>query len=159
MLFPVECLYWQILYLLSELNSAQNCYFSFKNLLIGLFVVSTLILDIYSWNASGINNRFGWRTLNEILWHLFHKLHNCWKSWWSVKTGVRVEIFLYNYFAVENLIEFYISSDFSAHFIHHFIGGNICVPGSHQWQGYMAVIYIKWVESTCSFYISTLNFH
>lgn len=66
MLFPVECLYWQILYLLSELNSAQNRNFSFKNLLIGLFVVLTLILDIYSWNASGINNRLGWRTLNEI---------------------------------------------------------------------------------------------
>lgn len=159
MLFPVECLYWQILYLLSELNSAQNCYFSFKNLLIGLFVVSTLILDIYSWNASGINNRFGWRTLNEILWHLFHKLHNYWKKLVKCKDGVRVEIFLYNYFALENLIEFYISLDFSAHFIHHFIGGNICVPGSHQWLGYMAVIYIKWVESTCSFYISTLNFH
>lgn len=54
------------------------------------------------------------------------------KSWWSVKTGVWVEIFLYNYFAVENLIDFYISLDFSAHFIHHFIGGNICVPGSHS---------------------------
>lgn len=53
------------------------------------------------------------------------------KSWWSVETSVRVEIFL-NYFAVENLIEFYISLDFSAHFIHHFIGGNICVPGSHS---------------------------
>lgn len=66
MLFPVECLYWQILYLLSELNSAQNCYFSFKNLLIGLFVASTSILDIYSWNAGGINNRLGWRTLNEL---------------------------------------------------------------------------------------------
>lgn len=63
------------------------------------------------------------------------------KSWWSVKTGVRVEIFLYNYFAVENLIEFYISSDFSAHFIHHFIGGNICVPGSHQWR-------VTWLSST-----------
>lgn len=66
MLFPVECLYWQILYLLSELNSAQNCYFSFKKLLIGLFVASTSILDIYSWNAGGINNRLGWRTLNEL---------------------------------------------------------------------------------------------
>lgn len=49
------------------------------------------------------------------------------KSWWSVKTGVRVEIFLYNYFAVENLIEFYISSDFSAHFIHHISLGEIYV--------------------------------
>lgn len=156
MLFPVECLYWQILYLLSELNSAQNCYFSFKNLLIiGLFVVSTLILDIYSWNASGINNRFGWRTLNEILWHLFHKLHNCWKKLVKCKDRCKGGDISIQLLCSGKLIEFYISLDFSAHFI----GGNICVPGSHQWLGYMAVIYIKWVESTCSFYISTLNFH
>lgn len=53
------------------------------------------------------------------------------KSWWSVKIGVRVEIFLYNYFVVENLIEFYISLDFFVYFIYYFIGGNICVLGSY----------------------------
>lgn len=53
------------------------------------------------------------------------------KSWWSVKIGVRVEIFLYNYFVVENLIEFYISLDFFVNFIYYFIGGNICVLGSY----------------------------
>lgn len=63
------------------------------------------------------------------------------------------------YLAVEYFIEFYISSDFSAHFFNHFIGGNklyqeVTVTGLF----YMAVIYSKWVESTCSFIISTLNF-
>lgn len=64
------------------------------------------------------------------------------KSWWSVKTGVRVEIFLYNYFAVENLIEFYISSDFSAHFIHHISLGEIYV--------YQEVTsdWVTWLSST-----------
>lgn len=64
------------------------------------------------------------------------------KSWWSVKTGVRVEIFLYNYFAVENLIEFYISSNFSAHFIHHISLGEIYV--------YQEVTsdWVTWLSST-----------
>lgn len=61
-----------------------------------------------------------------------------------MKTSVRVEIFLYNYLAVEYFIEFYISSNFSAHFFNHFIGGNklyqeVTVTGLF----YMAVIYSK----------------
>lgn len=49
------------------------------------------------------------------------------KSWWSVKIGVRVEIFLYNYFVVENLIEFYISLDFFVYFIYYILLGEIYV--------------------------------
>lgn len=53
-----------------------------------------------------------------------------------------MEIFLYNYFAVENLIEFYISSDFSAHFIHHISLGEIYV--------YQEVTsdWVTWLSST-----------
>lgn len=49
------------------------------------------------------------------------------KSWWSVKIGVRVEIFLYNYFVLENLIEFYISLDFFVYFIYYILLGEIYV--------------------------------